>query len=78
MARKTICGKSEIKKKIKQEPGKCPVCGSYAIEYGSTQLEGDNLGYEFSCKCGAYGIEWYALEYAETLVKGKDKDMQPC
>ena len=63
------------KKEIEQEPGKCPKCGSFDIEYGSTEIDGDNLGYEFSCeKCGAYGLEWYTLEYAESLVKGVDND----
>ena len=76
MARKSY-NKIKIKvdaKKLFQEPGKCPKCGSFNIEYGSTELEGNSLGYEFSCEdCGAYGLEWYNLEYSETLVNGIDK-----
>lgn len=75
MAQKKRLGK----KKLIQEQGVCPVCGDDSgLKYGDTKLEVASLGYEFTCKCGAYGIEWYNLTYAETLVKGKDKNKQLC
>jgi len=59
------------KQKLIQEPGRCPKCGSYELEYGSSDLDDMNMGYEFYCnKCEAEGKEWYTLEYAETIVEG--------
>ena len=48
--------------------GKCPKCGSENLEYGSTVLDGESLGYKFECKdCNCQGTEWYNLEYVETI-----------
>ena len=49
--------------------GHCPKCGSSNLEYGNTELDGENLGYEFECReCGCEGIEWYYLQYGGTSV----------
>ena len=53
-----------------QEQNKCPNCNSDNIEYGSSLLEGNSMGYKITCKdCGCEAIEWYNLEYSETIIK---------
>jgi DNA-directed RNA polymerase subunit M/transcription elongation factor TFIIS len=55
-----------MKKKTKQ--GICPKCGSEDLCYGDTELEGESMGYKFTCNdCENDFIEWYNLEYSETL-----------
>lgn len=44
--------------------GNCGKCNSEHIEYGTTRLEGESLGYEYHCDtCNTNGIEWYNLTY---------------
>jgi hypothetical protein len=58
-----------MRKKIKQESGVCPKCGSLNLDYGDTQHEDMTLGYEFVCNdCKCEGIEWYDLKYSESIV----------
>jgi hypothetical protein len=53
-----------------QAVGKCPKCGSENVEYGTSLLEGDSLGYKMTCKdCNCEAIEWYNLSYSETVIK---------
>lgn len=55
---------------IKKCQGYCPVCGSGDLEWGSTEILGKGLGYEFTCNdCGSEGTEWYELTYIETSTK---------
>lgn len=55
---------------IKKCQGYCPVCGSEDLEWGSTEISGTDLGYEFTCNdCGSEGTEWYELTYIETATK---------
>ena len=52
-----------------QSQGNCPKCGSDELEYGSTEIEGDSLGYEFTCsKCGIQGVEWYYVIFSEFII----------
>lgn len=54
---------------MKERQGKCPKCESENIEWGSTNIDGDSLGYEFVCNnCGCQATEWYTLNYAETTI----------
>jgi len=54
--------------------GQCPNCGSDGIEYGETELEGEDICYRFSCPvCGATGGEWYFLEFSEITVDGEEE-----
>ena len=47
--------------------GKCLKCDSEEIEYGSTDVDGQELSYNYECKnCGHWGKEWYSMEYIET------------
>lgn len=47
--------------------GKCLKCDSEEIEYGSTDVDGQELSYDYECKdCGHWGKEWYSMEYIET------------
>lgn len=47
--------------------GECPKRGSDDLEYGNTEMGGENLSYEFECnECGFEGIEWHSLQYEET------------
>ena len=57
-----------------QEEGKCPTCGSELLNYEGTVLDGNQMGYNFSCNdCGISGIEWYTLIYSETILKEEDE-----
>jgi predicted RNA-binding Zn-ribbon protein involved in translation (DUF1610 family) len=50
--------------------GECPNCGSQEVTYGDSTLEGESVGYEFTCdKCGKEFVEWYNLTYVETVEK---------
>ena len=50
--------------------GKCPKCQSGEVDYGTSLLEGTSLGYSCKCKdCGTKFIEWYNLEYTESIIK---------
>lgn len=49
-----------------KEAGQCPVCNSYALDYGDYDWEDNSIGYLFSCAdCGAEGTEWYNLVFDE-------------
>ena len=59
----------------KEDKWRCPACGSRNLEYGNTELDGESLGYEFTCKdCGNEAIEWYSLEYSTTTACIDDED----
>jgi len=63
--------KKQAKKNI-QKQGFCPKCGAPDLEYGSSDIDGESLGYEYNCNaCGAYGREWYNIEYSETSIDGQ-------
>ena len=48
--------------------GKCAECLNENIDYGDSKLQDNSLGYEYKCSnCGHNGIEWYGLEYEETV-----------
>lgn len=62
------------KEKLIQEQGACPRCGSHNMDYGDTDLDGESMGYDFTCKdCGTYGKEWYDMTYSETIIEGQDR-----
>lgn len=49
--------------------GKCPVCGSYDLEYGDSYPQGNKLFYEFTCNnCGVSGDEQWDLTNGKTIV----------
>jgi predicted nucleic-acid-binding Zn-ribbon protein len=44
--------------------GHCPKCGNDEIEYGSSEIEGDYVEYEWECKkCGSEGVEFGAISF---------------
>ena len=50
--------------------GKCPKCQSGEVDYGPSLLEGTSLGYSCKCRdCDTKFIEWYNLEYSESIIK---------
>ena len=54
---------------ISKMRGCCPKCGCDELTYDDTQMEADMVGYEFICdNCGAEGIEWYNLDYTESII----------
>ena len=57
-------------KKLIQEPGKCPVCGSERLEYGSHRYDDYGIGYPYTCSdCNTSAIEWFDLKYNVTLIQ---------
>lgn len=54
-----------MEKKYKQnEQGVCPVCGYDNLDWGSMELEGNYLYYEWVCtRCQTEGKEWYKLVF---------------
>ena len=51
--------------------GHCANCGSENIEYGSSELDGEQMYYEFKCEdCGEDGKEWFNLVYDTTVYYG--------
>ena len=54
------------------EAGVCPICGKIDLEYGSTNIDGDQLAYEWTClDCKATGKEWYSLQFVEHILSGE-------
>jgi hypothetical protein len=48
-------------------------CGSDDLSYHERVEEACSVGYKFLCDtCGKTGIEWYDLEYSETVMDGED------
>lgn len=48
--------------------GECIDCKSTNITYLDTEITDNQLGYEYHCDdCDSNGIEWYELNYAETI-----------
>lgn len=61
------------KEYIKVNSGSCAVCDSTNIDYGNTEIDNQQIGYEYQClDCKNDGIEWYAMEYIETVSLGKE------
>lgn len=51
-------------KKIPNEPGICRVCGSNDIDYGEMNVDGESVGYDWTCQqCNSEGKEWYSLAF---------------
>lgn len=60
---------------IRHEQGVCPVCNSENLEYGSSDFEGDAVGYDWTCEdCGSYGMEWYELTFSNHNVTHNTKE----
>ena len=55
---------------IGSKQGVCSVCLSENIDYLEASFEGEYVSYPVVCMdCGATGLEWYRLEYCETVMK---------
>jgi len=55
---------NEIENETEDKIGICPRCKSWRLEYGSSNIEGDQLVYEVDCyDCGFCGYECYALVF---------------
>ena len=53
----------------KEEVGVCAHCGSTKLEYGSNEIDGDEVHFYFTCtNCGGAGCETYTMEYTNTSV----------
>ena len=62
-----MCEKNETKIEFRNCQGKCFKCDSEELEYGSVNVDGEELSYDYECKdCGYWGKEWYSVEYIET------------
>ena len=50
----------------KQEQGKCPVCGTDNLEYGSADFEDNVIMYPVTClECSARFDECYSMNFIE-------------
>lgn len=50
------------------EAGKCPVCESEDLTYGSSEIDNGHIYYEYTCEsCKNDGQEWYLLDFVETV-----------
>jgi hypothetical protein len=76
LIRKSLCKFTEVKKPkvlaapkadLPHEMGKCPKCGG-TLEYGDSYPENEDYCYEWSCKCGASGKEWYSMKFIEHTI----------
>lgn len=55
--------------KIRHEQGVCPVCNSENLEYGSSDIDGDFISYDWTCEdCKSEGLEWYELTFSNHSV----------
>lgn len=60
----------EIMKKQGYVAGKCPICGSTDLEYGSVEIESGVLYYPVKCEgCGAIGKEFYNVVFTDIEVE---------
>jgi len=58
-----------MKKRALQHPGYCPKCGEENLEYGTTRMDSQSLGYDFYCTtCWSTGIEWYDVVYSKSEI----------
>ena len=47
------------------EVGRCPLCKSYNVSFGATDIDDGGVTYECKCRdCGAYWDECYDLTFA--------------
>ena len=53
--------------------GNCPCCGSEELEYGSMEVEGTQVSYEWTCMhCEATGYEVYNLDFAGHTINSEE------
>ena len=61
------------KKFKKNAKGVCPMCGSYNLNWGDSDINDNYLGYEYECEdCGAQGQEWYRLVFDGHEIYNKE------
>ena len=66
-ARDSVLGEEGAEKAKSTKRGSCAKCGSENIDYGASELEGEDMYYPYDCKdCNSSGKEWYHLDYIET------------
>lgn len=54
--------------KIVVTAGQCANCENTDIDYGSSEINNGHIAYDYKCMaCGDTGIEWYELNYIETI-----------
>lgn len=52
----------------KHEQGVCPFCGSDSLEYVTSEIEGNVIGFPWECEeCGSVGEELYLLTFTEHI-----------
>jgi len=50
--------------KIESKEGECPKCGHDEISYGSSEIDGNYVIYEWECsKCGSEGVEFGLITF---------------
>lgn len=56
-------------KEIPNDSGICRVCGSHNIDYGEMNVDGDSVGYDWTCvECNSDGTEYYILTFVSNDV----------
>jgi predicted nucleic-acid-binding Zn-ribbon protein len=60
-------------KKLLNEVGKCPFCGSDDLDYDCMEPTEDMIYYPWTCKnCGHKGEEWYDISFAGHNIETED------
>lgn len=63
----------EKKKFVCNCEGVCPVCGSKNLDWGFSEFNGEEMGYDYNCRdCGAEGTEYYKLVFNGHVVYHND------
>lgn len=58
---------------INNNAGFCAVCNSENLQYDSNDINNGQIGYYYTClDCDNSGVEWYEMEYIETVSFGKE------
>lgn len=63
----------EKKKFVCNCEGICPVCGGRNLNWDTSRSDGEEMGYDYTCRdCGAQGTQYYKLVFSGHVVYCSD------